>query len=117
MAEPEQASFLKGFPDALTIAVITAAAYWFTFRYETGYLGSFGIPAQFVAVSFQTVLVVATGLTAGIVLLVLLFNLAGMFWPTHPALRDKVLRIVLMLLYPAWLLIATGLGPRTGSCM
>lgn len=105
MAEPEQASFLKGFPDVLTIAVITAAAYWFTFRYETGYLGSFGIPAQFVAVSFQTVL------------LVLLFNLAGMFWPTHPALRDKVLLIVLMLLYPAWLLIATGLGLRTGSCM
>ena len=84
------------------------AAYWFTFRYEVGYLSHFGLPSQIVEVSLQTALLVTAGSWSGIVFFFFITNMVALRWPEHPAIQDKVVRIFGMLLLPVIYVINYG---------
>ena len=84
MPENRYWNFLLSLPTPLLIIIVTAAAYWITFRYEVGYLGAFGFSPDFVEVSFQTTLLVAFamyGVAGGLVWF------SAIVWPDDPAKR------------------------------
>jgi len=109
MTESERTKFFGVVPEALFIALLTAGAYWLTFRYEAGYLSGFGLPPHLVEVSLQTTLTVTFAVSGVIWALFMIINLVLMFWPSHPAIQDKVFRVGIMLLFPFWHLFNYGL--------
>jgi hypothetical protein len=94
-------NFLLSLPPPLLIAVITAAAYWVTFRYEVGFLSAFGFSPDSVEVSFQTTFLVAFGLYGVVVGLVWFFT---MVWPDDRATQRKLTPGVFMMLSVMWYL-------------
>lgn len=90
------------------VAILTAGAYWLTFRYEVGYLSGFGLPPDIVEVSLQTTLIVALALSGAIWIVFSILNVVLILWPEHPAIQMKVFRIILMLLIPLWHLLNYG---------
>ncbi len=105
MAETVHGSRLS---DALMLAFLTGGAYWIAFRYETTFLGTYGFPPHVVEVSLETTLVVLLLLSGALWLLFPLANLLSMLWPTHPALQEKLARLLLLFGLPFWHLIQYG---------
>jgi len=66
-----------GVPEAIYVGVITAAAYLGSYLYELSYLGTFGIPPEFVEVTIPTL--VATG-GCVLTLALLVSQLMGFMW-------------------------------------
>src|SRR4029077_18969101 len=94
MPENRYWNFLLSLPTPLLIIIVTAAAYWITFRYEVGYLSAFGFSPDFVEVSFQTTLLVAFamyGVAAGLVWF------SAIVWPDDPAKRRQSFPFVFMM--------------------
>jgi hypothetical protein len=108
MTESKRASFLGALPEALFVALLTGGAYWLAFVYEAGYLSSFDLPPHLVEVSLQTTLIVALALSGAIWVVFSVINIFLMSWPKHPAIQQKVFRIMLMLLFPIWHLLNYG---------
>jgi len=99
MPENRYWNFLLSLPTPLLIIIVTAAAYWITFRYEVGYLGAFGFSPDFVEVSFQTTLLVAFamyGVAGGLVWF------SAIVWPDDPAKRRQSFPFVFMMLGITW---------------
>jgi hypothetical protein len=105
--EPPQES-KKVLPLTLLMAFGTAGAYWITFRYEVAYLAAFGFPPQVAQVSLETTLSVLLLLSGIVWLLFPIANLFSFFWPKHPAIQDKLARIIFFLLIPLWRLANYG---------
>ena len=105
MAENRYWNYLLSLPTPLLIVIITAAAYWITFRYEVGYLGAFGFSPDFVEVSFQTTFLVAFALF-GIVGGLVWFS--AIVWPDDPAKRRQSFPFVFMALGGVWYLLVYG---------
>jgi hypothetical protein len=108
MTEPEWKNPFNPLPEALLIAILTAGAYWLAFRYEAGYLDGFGLPPYLVEVSLQTTLVVALAISSITWILYSIINFILMYWPKHPAIQEKVFRVLFLLLVPFWHLINYG---------
>jgi hypothetical protein len=94
--------------DSLLLGVLTAGAYWIAFRYETAYIKAFGFPIHLAEISLESILVVLLLLSGMVWSLAPFANLLAMFWPKHPALQVKLLRMALMIGLPIWHLINYG---------
>src|SRR2546426_10464361 len=114
MAEHKPWNFLISLPPPLLIVIITAAAYWVTFRYEVGYLGAFGFSPDFVEVSFQTTFLVAFGLYGVTGGLVWFFTI---LWPDDPARRRQATPLVFMALALVWYLLVYGFNTETARIL
>jgi len=88
--------------EATVLAIITAAAYWIAFAYETGYLAFYRVPLHLARVGLDVFLVLVVTLSGVLWLLLALGNLLSLTWPVHPALQIKALRVCWMLLVPIW---------------
>ena len=84
------------------IAIVTAAAYWITFRYEIGYLSAYGFSPDFVEVSFQATLLVAFALSGIVITLVWFFILMS---PDDPPKRRRTIPFMFIFLSVAWYLL------------
>jgi hypothetical protein len=102
MPENKYWNFLLSLPIPLLIVIITAGAYWVTFRYEVGYLSAFGFSPDFAEVSFQTTFLVAFALY-GVVGGLVWFS--AIVWPDDPAKRRRATPFVFMALGMVWYLL------------
>jgi hypothetical protein len=96
MNENKSSTFTILFSEALLIAILTAGAYLVAFSYEAGYLSKFSVPLYLIKINIE-------------ILLFLLGNFIAMLFPEHPALQEKVIRILILLIFPISNLINYGL--------
>ncbi len=92
------------------LALLTAGAYWIAYRYEVAYLGAYGFPSDLPRASAQSTLVVVLALSGGIWTLFLVGNMVAMSWPSHRAMREKLIRVSFVVVLTLWNLISY--GPR-----
>ncbi|MEQ9617824.1 MAG: hypothetical protein RIG61_01460 [Deltaproteobacteria bacterium] len=85
-------------PEATLIAIFTACSYWIAFVYEVGYFKTFDIPYNLIQLKLESVLTVFVLLIGVLWLVFLIGNFLAMFWPTHPALKVKAVRVSLIIL-------------------
>lgn len=98
--------------DGILLAIASGAIYWITMSYEVAFLGAFGIPPDFAEVRLETILIMFLAFSGIGWLFFSTANLLAMFWPKHPTLQEKILRIVFILLYPIWNLVNFGLRQK-----
>lgn len=94
--------------DSILLSVLIGGSYWIAFRYESAYIKAFGFPTHLVEISLESTLVVLLLLSGIVWSLVPFANLLAIFWPKHPALRVKFLRMALLIGLPVWHLINYG---------
>ena len=107
-SSPKLGPIRLGISEAVMFGLTTALAYWLVFKYESGYLAHFGVPAQFVQIRTESFLVVGLALSAAMLILYTFANILSMYWPNNPHLRAKVIRISLMALCPIWMILSYG---------
>lgn len=106
-AKPAQ-DISSAFRDPILIAALPAAAYWFAFKYETGYLGAYGLPPYLAEVSLQsTMLWLLAVLTIAFTWFVLV-NVLMMLWPEKLSIRRKLAPFGMLALFVLWQLFAFG---------
>jgi hypothetical protein len=94
--------------ESLLIAGFTAGAYWFAFKYETGYLSAYGLPPYLAEVSLQSTMLWLLALVTITFTWLLLVNVLVMFWPENPILRRKLAPVGIFGLFLLWHLFAFG---------
>lgn len=98
----ERSKLTELFSEATFLALLTVGAYWISFRYEAADLDTFGVPPSLAELRLELILTIGLTLSGAFGLIFAVNNLPAMFWPSHPALQEKLLRIGLFLLFPLW---------------
>jgi hypothetical protein len=74
MTDEEKVKSSTWLTEGILIAGFSALVYLYTFNYESGYLGAFGVPKDFVEINLNTIMIVAVALLSFFVSLGLIFQ-------------------------------------------
>jgi hypothetical protein len=96
------------FTETLAIFGLTALTYWFVFKHECAYVGKYGIPIELLDININSILVALYRVSGAVLFFFFLANLISMIWPSHPVMRRKFIRVIVILLFPLWRLFSFG---------
>ncbi|MDD5693253.1 MAG: hypothetical protein PHU86_02180 [Patescibacteria group bacterium] len=80
------------FSDALLLILLTAGAYWIAYKFESGYLGFYGLSLDLLEIKVENILIAAGSIITFLFLPFMIFNFATSFLPSQPLLREKFIR-------------------------
>ena len=88
--------------EAILLPLLGVFCYGLAFVYEAAYLRAFGIPLHLVQTNLDAVFVLIVAVGGVGWLIIWIVNLVAILWPSHPALRMKCVRIIVVLLVGLW---------------
>jgi len=88
--------------EAVALSLLGGFIYALAFVYEAGYFGAFGVPLHLIQTNVDAVFVLA--ITVGTALFVVfgVINMIAIFWPEHPIIQMKIVRVTVLLFLVMW---------------
>ena len=99
----------KWVSDSMFIALVTAMSYAAAFVYEAGYFAVYNIPLHLIKIRLSDVLIIFFACSGFFWTCFLICTFLSMWWPKHPALQAKVIRILIVMIFPIWDIFLYGL--------